>query len=609
MQDRQPTSQPVGQPEIPVARYSPGDFVQRWVKRKLFVKCFVLKIIPSTFYSYKVYDIETQLHKVVREQDLQPCEKGWSKLPNVQVLTSANKTTEYPTINFESESTTYVAYIDTMCGVSLMTNTFARRLMDIKSTNSKLYTVTAMNFAGLNNSSATSSEKISCRLTTNFDIIFECFVVPDPVLPDGINLLLGMDILKDSVIDMDKKLLHWTPTNAKGVLTFNIAMRTIDATFGGMFNHQYHVKPVLSINARTVPPGQYIVVDSKIKDWEEGNKEFVTGKFFPEYVNTTTKGNKYLDISKAAQEGEVTINGGNLLVLLMNTTKRTIFIEPGEPLGSFQPGPILSKDPKLYTADDYKQAADASELEAISNDMNTKKFHDYVSGDCSRVAAENVLQSAKLETEREALIIDHNFLSPPTVTVLLTMDTAPNFTVDCNHRCRVCNELTNQACGRCGRELFCNLHCQSLGWPEHANHCRPPTPFAPAPEMDIDSGDTGKYNMPAKDYESKLSEKQLEEVQELLHHHRKLFSTDPVNPRVVPVPFDLSINTGDAVPISVPSRQTTQDKKVWLSNHTAKLLASGCISYSQSPWQFPVHIANKAGPDKWRFCVDYKKTK
>ena len=585
---------------MPEARYSPGDFALRWVKRNRFVKVYILKVIENTFYSYKVYDIQTQLHKIVSEQDLKMCEQV-PPSTSIHVFTSTDSSSQYPTINFNSKFSTYVAYVDTMCGTSIITTTLAQRILEDKASEGQLLNVSAIKFSGLNNSSATSSNKLKCKLIENEKFEFEFYVVPDEVLPKGINLLIGMDLLKDSVIDMDNKFLHWT-TN--GILTFDITLRTIDATFGGMLNQTSEVKSVLSIQARTVPPGQYIVVNSKIKNWE-GNNEFVTGRFFPEYENTSTKGHEYLDISKAAQEGDVTVNKGNLLILLMNTTTRTIFIKPNELLGSFQPttGPAS----KLYSADDYKRAADASELEAIGNDMNTKQFLNWLQKEDKIVAAENVLQSAKLETEREALIIDPNFQSPPTVTVLLTMDTAPNFTVDCNHRCRVCNELTNQACGRCGRELFCNLHCQSLGWPEHANHCRPPTPFAPAPEMDIDSGDTGKYNMPAKDYEAKLSEKQLEEVQELLHQHRKLFSTDPVNPRVVPVPFDLSINTGNAMPISVPSRQTTQDKKIWLSNHTAKLLASGCIRYSQSPWQFPVHIANKAGPDKWRFCVDYKK--
>ena len=97
-------------------------------------------------------------------------------------------------------------------------------------------------------------------------------------------------------------------------------MRTIDTAFKGILNKNSisAVNKVWSIQSRTLPPGQFIVVNSKLQNWEEGNI-FVTGKFFPEYWNTTTKGNKYLDISKAAQEGEVTINGGNLLVLLMNT--------------------------------------------------------------------------------------------------------------------------------------------------------------------------------------------------------------------------------------------------------------------------------------------------
>jgi hypothetical protein len=42
------------------------------------------------------------------------------------------------------------------------------------------------------------------------------------------------------------------------------------------------------------------------------------------------------------------------------------------------------------------------------------------------------------------------------------------------------------------------------------------------------------------------------------------FDADPINSRVVPVPFDLITDTGSAVPISETSRRAPYDKKIWL---------------------------------------------
>ena len=66
------------------------------------------------------------------------------------------------------------------------------------------------------------------------------------------------------------------------------------------------------------------------------------------------------------------------------------------------------------------------------------------------------------------------------------------------------------------------------------------------------------------------------------------------------------INTGKAALIAQKPYRINPENEKFLNKEVERLLKSGIIRKSYSPWAFPVVIVGKKGGDKW-LCIDYRK--
>ena len=66
------------------------------------------------------------------------------------------------------------------------------------------------------------------------------------------------------------------------------------------------------------------------------------------------------------------------------------------------------------------------------------------------------------------------------------------------------------------------------------------------------------------------------------------------------------INTGNAAPIAQKPYRMNPENEKFLNEEVGRLLESGIIRKSYSPWASPVVIVGKKGGDK-RLCIDYRK--
>ena len=72
-------------------------------------------------------------------------------------------------------------------------------------------------------------------------------------------------------------------------------------------------------------------------------------------------------------------------------------------------------------------------------------------------------------------------------------------------------------------------------------------------------------------------------------------------------PFPIITLTEDASPVRCPSRFRTESDKQFIAGEIAKLLKTGIIEESQSPWRSQVVISTTANHKK-RLCIDYAST-
>jgi hypothetical protein len=93
--------------------------------------------------------------------------------------------------------------------------------------------------------------------------------------------------------------------------------------------------------------------------------------------------------------------------------------------------------------------------------------------------------------------------------------------------------------------------------------------------------------------------------QDLIHQHSKLFKTlDELPPGRV---FDQSISLlPDTVPINCRLYRYTPQQKDEMEQQVAKMLKSGLVTPSLSPFASHVLLVKKKD-GTWRFCVDYRK--
>jgi hypothetical protein len=104
-----------------------------------------------------------------------------------------------------------------------------------------------------------------------------------------------------------------------------------------------------------------------------------------------------------------------------------------------------------------------------------------------------------------------------------------------------------------------------------------------------------------EDEGSLLSGPQREQVNELLHAHRDLFSEKPT----ITSKVTHRIVTENSTPIAVPPYRLSPAKQQQLRDEVDKMLEEDIIEESESPWAAPVVMVPK--PDgKLRVCIDYR---
>ena len=97
--------------------------------------------------------------------------------------------------------------------------------------------------------------------------------------------------------------------------------------------------------------------------------------------------------------------------------------------------------------------------------------------------------------------------------------------------------------------------------------------------------------------------KQREQILKILWKYGKLFDTS--EPSKIDITLKNAIDTGSHRPIHTPPyRKPNKDQEI-LRKETEKLLKTGIIEHSTSPWSSPVVLVKKKDGTT-RFCVDYR---
>ncbi|POM63202.1 reverse transcriptase [Phytophthora palmivora] len=122
-----------------------------------------------------------------------------------------------------------------------------------------------------------------------------------------------------------------------------------------------------------------------------------------------------------------------------------------------------------------------------------------------------------------------------------------------------------------GTELLAQLRDQLVMLPE----------LELTPECDIDSADVGEPGKTTPEKEKKL--------RDILKYHRKIFLGD-----------------GDAKPVAQRPRSVAPHLMLKVYELLKKLLETGLIEYSNSPWASPIVIVLKKNGVDIRMCIDYR---
>ncbi|POM59766.1 reverse transcriptase [Phytophthora palmivora] len=140
-----------------------------------------------------------------------------------------------------------------------------------------------------------------------------------------------------------------------------------------------------------------------------------------------------------------------------------------------------------------------------------------------------------------------------------------------------------------GKELLAQLRDQLVMLPELEEL---------TPECDIDSADVGEPGKTIPEMEKKL--------RDILKYHRKIFLGDgnaaPAPARGVVCDLDV----GDAKPVAQRPRSVAPHLMLKVYELLTKLLETGLIEYSNSPWASPIVIVLKKNGVDIRMCIDYR---
>ncbi|POM65343.1 Hypothetical protein PHPALM_18954, partial [Phytophthora palmivora] len=140
-----------------------------------------------------------------------------------------------------------------------------------------------------------------------------------------------------------------------------------------------------------------------------------------------------------------------------------------------------------------------------------------------------------------------------------------------------------------GTELLAQLRDQLVMLPEIEEL---------TPECDIDSADVGEPGKTTPEMEKKL--------RDILKYHRKIFLGDgnaaPAPARGVVCDLDV----GNAKPVAQRPRSVAPHLMLKVYELLKKLLETGLIEYSNSPWASPIVIVLKKNGVDIRMCIDYR---
>ena len=105
---------------------------------------------------------------------------------------------------------------------------------------------------------------------------------------------------------------------------------------------------------------------------------------------------------------------------------------------------------------------------------------------------------------------------------------------------------------------------------------------------------------------SELSDKQVQQVVDVVRKYSFLFSTTSTVQPGVANGVCHNINTGENRPINVPPYRVSPKEREQIRNLVNQMLRDGVAKRSNSPWASPVVLVSKKD-GSIRFCVDYRK--
>ena len=130
-------------------------------------------------------------------------------------------------------------------------------------------------------------------------------------------------------------------------------------------------------------------------------------------------------------------------------------------------------------------------------------------------------------------------------------------------------------------------------------------------EMDLNFNKTDEQDRHSYKLGERLNRQQQEILRTLLKDNEDLFALTFHDIQVADVKTRHEIDTGDHRPIKMAPYRLPPNYKGWVKTEIEKMLKSGIIEHSYSPWSSPIILVNKKdGPDGKivpRMCVDYRK--
>jgi hypothetical protein len=115
-----------------------------------------------------------------------------------------------------------------------------------------------------------------------------------------------------------------------------------------------------------------------------------------------------------------------------------------------------------------------------------------------------------------------------------------------------------------------------------------------------------EFTISMLDFGSDMQPEQRAQMQQMLETFRDVFPT-----KDRPLGFNdsapMTLETGDAPPIHLPPFRTSVGDRKLMKEHLDDMIKKGIIRPSMSPYSSPAMLVRKAGTDKGRFVIDYRR--